>query len=153
MRIVSSHWHNRVREDQHAKALQELCEATLDDESLVLEARATRAVREEIRRRLLDRGWSDEARIASGTELTVFSRKGPLSFQIQLGNISRAAYDLLKLQYLFSARLSACGAYVLPMKERAIELGSNIACYERVKNELDLFSSIINIPLLVIGIE
>lgn len=47
-------------------------------------------------------------RLAQNTGIKVFAEKDSVAFQLQTGNISRAPYDRLKLQYLYvNARIIA----------------------------------------------
>ena len=79
--------------------------------------------------------------------------KDDLAFQLQTGNMSRAPYDLLKLQYLFQSGKIEAAALALPTKEAAKEIGDNIANAERVIKELQLFDRVITVPILVVAFE
>lgn len=114
---------------------------------------ATTAIRAHVRKQFDDQGWSAEVGIDPNYDLTVYSMKGDLAFQIQTGNISRAFYDLLKLQYLFAAKKINAAALAVPSHEAATTLGSNLASYERLYKELQLFSRVISVPLLLISFE
>jgi hypothetical protein len=114
---------------------------------------STALIRSHIRTQFDNEGWSGEVRIDSNFDLTVFSMKDDLAFQVQTGNISRAMYDLLKIQYLYSAeKIEAC-ALAVPSALAAQKLGSNIANFTRVMNELILFDRVISVPLLLISFE
>lgn len=110
-------------------------------------------IREYTRQQLVSNGWSGEITINNEYELTVFSKRADLAFQIQTGNASRAPYDLLKLQYMFVERSIAAGVLALPTRNAARILGDNIASFERVAGELALFSRIITVPLLLFAFE
>jgi hypothetical protein len=97
-------------------------------------------------------GWSDEIIVSADAKISITSRKGDFALCFQTGNMSRFYADLLKLEYLFKESSIKAAMYVLPMKALASEWGDNIANYERLTNELRIFSKIINTPLLVIGI-
>ena len=114
---------------------------------------STATIRAHIRNQFDNDGWTGEVRIDPAFDLTVFSIKQDLAFQIQTGNISRAMYDLLKIQYLYSAgKIEACALAVLSASA-AQRLGSNIANFTRVMNELILFDRVISVPLLLISFE
>lgn len=102
---------------------------------------------------LLRHGWSGETKIAAGTDLTVTSMKQSVALALQTGNMSRFYADLLKLQYLYIQNRAEGALYLLPTKEAAKSLGSNIANFERLVEELKMFRHIVTIPILVIGIE
>ena len=71
----------------------------------------------------------------------------------QTGNMSRFYADLLKIQYVFEKRKAKVAIYIIPSKEAAKIMGSNIANFERFTFELNLFKEIITIPTIVIGIN
>lgn len=114
---------------------------------------STNLIRSHIRSQFEEQGWSGEIRIDANYDLTVFSMKGDLAFQVQTGNISRAFYDLIKLQYLYSIEKIEAAALAVPSQLAAQRIGSNIASFNRIMNELALFSRIITIPLLLISFE
>jgi hypothetical protein len=118
-----------------------------------VEPRGGALIREYTRQQLLLKGWSGEVTINNEYDLTVFSKKDDLAFQIQTGNASRAPYDLLKLQYLYAERSIAAAVLALPTKAAAKVLGDNIASFDRVHGELDLFDRIITVPILLLGFE
>lgn len=114
---------------------------------------STALIRSHIRTQLDNEGWSGEVRIDSDFDLTVFSMKDDLAFQVQTGNISRAMYDLLKMQFLYSVgKIEAC-ALAIPSALAAQRINSNVAGFTRVMNELALFDRIITVPLLLISFE
>jgi len=67
--------------------------------------------------------------------------------------MSRAPYDLLKLQYLFQSERIEAAALALPTKKAAKIIGDNIANAERVIKELELFDRVITVPILVVVFE
>ena len=85
--------------------------------------------------------------------LTVFAMKDDLAFQLQTGNMSRAPYDLLKLEYLFRSNRIEAAALALPTKEAAGIIGDNIANADRVCRELKLFDRVITVPIVVVAFE
>ncbi len=66
--------------------------------------------------------------------------------------MSRFYADLLKLEYLFKKGKLKGAYYILPSKQTAGILGSNIANFDRFTNELQVFSDVITIPIKVLGI-
>jgi hypothetical protein len=113
----------------------------------------TSDVRNHVRSELVKEGWATNVKIAPEYDLTVFATRDDLGFHLQMGNMSRAPYDLLKLQYLFQAGKIETAALALPTKSAAERIGSNIANAERVCNELQLFDRIITVPILVVAFE
>jgi len=120
---------------------------------LPIERGASRKIRRHIRDQTTAAGWSSEARIAPRYQLEVFALKGDLALQLQTGNMSRAAYDLLKLQYLYRARRISGAALALPTKQASAKLGSNVANADRIRSELHLFEDVITAPILIIAFD
>jgi hypothetical protein len=111
----------------------------------------TAEIREHVRGEFERDGWAMNVKIDQSLGLSVFAMKDDLAFHLQTGNISRAAYDLLKLQYLYHSERIEASALALPTKEKAQDLGSNIANAERVTRELQLFNRVITVPIVVIA--
>jgi hypothetical protein len=120
---------------------------------LNVEPRGGALIREYTRQQLVLQGWSGEITINNEYDLTVFSKKADLAFQVQTGNASRAPYDLLKLQYLYAEQQIAAAILALPTRVAAKILGDNIASFERVAGELALFDRIITVPILLLAFE
>ena len=118
-----------------------------------LEPRCTPEIRKHVETELLNEGWALNVDIDQKHGLKVFAMKEDLAFQLQTGNMSRAPYDLLKLQYLFQSKKIQAAALALPTKAAAKIIGDNIANAERVIKELELFDRVILVPILVIAFE
>lgn len=114
---------------------------------------STTAIRDHVKTELAAEGWPFDVKIDQSYDLTVFGVKDDLSFHLQTGNASRAPYDLLKLQHLWSVRRIEAAALALPTKQAAASIGSNIASFERIMNELRLFDRTITVPIFLIGFE
>lgn len=115
--------------------------------------KATKRVHEHFRECLTLSGWPGPVKIAVESNATVFSLKSDLLFQIQLGNISRCAYDLLKIQYMYQSGKINAAALVVPTNSAAKQLSTNITDSHRVWNELKIFNRVLTIPLLLLAIE
>ncbi len=113
----------------------------------------TAGIRRHLQEELTSSGWAHSVRIDPNFDLTVTGRYRDLAFQIQTGNISRAMYDLLKLQYLYTQGKIEAAALAVPTKAASDTINSNVANVERVWGEVRLFDRIITFPLLVIGFE
>ncbi|MGF9911561.1 BglII/BstYI family type II restriction endonuclease [Paenibacillus ehimensis] len=98
-------------------------------------------------------GWSDKTKIDSGNDITITSMKGNVGLCLQTGNVSRFYADILKLQSLYIKDKAASAIYILPTKNASLKMGSNIAYFERLVEELNLYKHIITIPIMIIGIE
>ena len=110
-----------------------------------------------IRRHVLDEfekeGWALNVPLDNEHGLKVLALRGDLAFQLQTGNMSRAPYDLLKLQYLYQAGRIEAAALALPTKSAAKAIGDNIANAERIIDEMGLFDRVITVPILVVAFE
>lgn len=113
----------------------------------------TSNIRAHIRNQLDKEGWSGEVKIDPAFDLTIFSMKDDLAFQVQTGNVSRGVYDLIKIQYLYSAGKIEAAAMAVPSMTAAQKIGSNVVNFNRLMNELKLFDRVISIPLLLISFE
>lgn len=110
-------------------------------------------VREEIRERLLKRGWSSVVRVSPLSKMTISARMGRVGLCIQTGNISRYYADLLKLQTLYLDKSIDSGILVVPTKRESRKLGANLANFSRITEELKVFNKSISVPLTIIGFE
>ncbi len=121
--------------------------------AIKIEPRCTAAVRAHVESEFLNEGWALQVNLDQGLGLKVFAEKDDLAFQLQTGNMSRAPYDLLKLQYLFQSGRIEAAAIALPSQDAAKAIGDNIAYAQRVIRELGLFDRVITVPILVVAFE
>ncbi|MFH2135704.1 MAG: BglII/BstYI family type II restriction endonuclease [Pseudomonadota bacterium] len=110
-------------------------------------------IRQHISREFQAEGWAEDVKIDQELNLTIFALKNDLAFQLQTGNISRAPYDLLKLQYLHQSKKIEAAALAMPTKQAAAKIGSNVANAERISKELLVFDRVITVPILLIAFE
>ena len=108
--------------------------------------------RKAILQQLFRKGWSDKVKIDPTASISITSIKGNLGLCLQFGNMGRFYSDLLKLQHLFVRGRIRAAVYILPEAAYAKELGSNLANYNRLTNELSIFRSTITTPILVFGV-
>jgi hypothetical protein len=118
-----------------------------------VQARCTGQIRDHLQEELTRSGWTQAVRIDPNYDLTVTGRYRDLAFQVQTGNISRAMYDLLKLQFLYLQGKIEAAALAVPTRDAAARIASNVASVERVWSEVQLFDRIITFPLLVVSFE
>ncbi|OXE35694.1 MAG: restriction endonuclease [Phenylobacterium zucineum] len=121
--------------------------------NIAIEPGCTGQIRNHLRDELTNAGWSYNVRIDPRFDLTVTGMSHDLAFQIQTGNISRAMYDLLKLQYLWTQKKIEAAALAVPTKDAAAIIGSNVSQVDRVWGELQMFDRIVTMPLLVVAFE
>lgn len=154
MNFVEGYSHRHGKIEWEKRELDEWITDVFNAPAIALEAHATNAIRAHVRSELTNQGWSDEVAIAPNfTSVTIFSQKDDLAIQIQTGNVSRVFYDLLKLQYLFTRNKIEAAALAVPTKGGAQKLGSNIANFERLCGELQLYDRVVTVPILVIAFE
>lgn len=120
---------------------------------IAIERGCTGRIRAHLHEELSNAGWSYNVRIDPNFDLTVTGIYRDLAFQVQTGNISRAMYDLLKLQYLWTQGKIEGAALAVPTKIAADIIGSNIANVDRLWGEVRLFDRIVTVPLLLISFE
>ena len=133
--------------------LKEWLTDVFEEPSIAIGKRCTGAIREHVEKEFLNDGWAMDVRLDSESMIKVFSLKDDLAFQLQTGNMSRAPYDLLKLEYLYKSGRIEAGALALPTREAAKKIGDNIASAERVIRELKLFDRVITVPIIVVAFE
>ena len=108
-------------------------------------------IRDEIVSGLDVLGWSGEYRLDVTSKITISSYHNEIGLCLQTGNVSRIYADLLKLQALYLKGNIKAGIIVLPQKELAVRLASNMANYERLVGELSIFNQVISMPLVIVG--
>lgn len=113
----------------------------------------TPAIRQHVSNEFLKEGWALNVPLDNDRGLKVFALRGDLAFQLQTGNMSRAPYDLLKLQYLFLEKRIEAAALALPTKSAAKAIGDNVANAERIIEEMRLFDRVITVPILVVAFD
>lgn len=113
----------------------------------------TGLIRSHLRDELTNAGWSYNVRVDPNFDLTVTGIHRDTAFQIQTGNISRAIYDLVKLQYLYTQKRIEVAALAVPTKAAADIIASNVSNVDRLWGEIQLFDRIITLPLVLISFE
>ncbi len=111
------------------------------------------AVRSHVELELAKNGWALNAPVDKDFKLVITARKSQLGFQIQTGNISRAMYDLLKLQTMYLNRVIEAACLAVPSGSAAGILGGNLANGNRLSDELKLFSRHVTVPLVLLAFE
>ncbi|MFA4133862.1 MULTISPECIES: BglII/BstYI family type II restriction endonuclease [unclassified Brevibacillus] len=102
---------------------------------------------------LIELGWSDQVKVDKESNITITSMKNNVGLCLQLANMARFYADILKLEVLHQKDKAISAIYILPCKEAASKLGSNIVQFDRFTEELKIFKHIITIPIAVIGLE
>lgn len=145
--------HHNAGAEWERRELKEWLTDVFEAPAVKIEPRCTPQIRRHVEGELLNEGWALNVNLDQAHGLSVFAMQDDLAFQLQTGNMSRAPYDLLKLQYLFQSQRIEAAALALPTKEAAKTIGDNIANAERVIKELQLFDRVITVPILVVAFE
>ncbi len=153
MRFVASHSHNNGVTVWQNKELYEWITNIFNAPSIEVGPRSTLNIRQHTKLELEKEGWAFNVRVDAAVELTVFSRRGELVIQLQTGNISRYAYDIIKIQHLYTKNEIEAAALAIPIKDAAKLMGSNIANAERIWNELQVFKRVITAPIMIVAFE
>lgn len=153
MRFVEAYSHHNGQEAWHSRDIFEWLTDIFEAPQIKIKAGSTIDIRDYIKKELEREGWGLNVRVDPEADLTVFARKSDLVIQLQTGNISRYAYDLLKIQHLYSKKEIEAAALAIPTRKTAQIIGSNIVNADRICNELNIFDRVITVPLLVIAFE
>ncbi len=153
MRIDHAYDHHNAVADWERRDQYEWLSDVFEAPGVRLREGCTSDIRDHVRSEFEKEGWAINVKIDQGLGLSVFAMKDDLAFHLQTGNISRAAYDLLKLQHLYQSGRIEAAALALPTRECASLLGSNIANADRITKELELFDRIVTVPIVVIAFQ
>jgi hypothetical protein len=153
MKLAFTHEHHNASVVWSKRDLLDWVTDVFEVPSIALQPRCTPAIRRHVTNEFQSEGWAMDVRIDQELGLKVFAMKDDLGFQLQTGNMSRAPYDLLKLQYLFLSGKIEGAALAVPTKNGADKIGDNIANAERICRELILFDRVITVPILLIAFE
>jgi hypothetical protein len=125
----------------------------IDSVNLPIVSGSSKQIREQILAGLRKRGWSSEIKLSSTSKISITAMNRRYALCLQTGNMGRFYADLLKLQYLFNKGSVDSAIYIVPSKQIARIIGSNVANFERLVDELKLFEKIITIPTVIIGLN
>jgi hypothetical protein len=98
-------------------------------------------------------GWSYRVHVARNLRVSITGVNNKVGVGLQLGNMAMFYADLLKLQVAYENKLIESAIYVLPTKNAAKRMGSNIANFERLISELPHYARVITLPIYIIGVE
>lgn len=96
--------------------------------------------------------WDHNKSLTDRLNLRYDYRKNNIQVETQFGNVARYYTDIIKLEAAFQEGIIDYGILILPTKERAEIIGSNIAYYKRAVKELKELRDIISCPIVVYGI-
>lgn len=153
MKLAFTYVHHNGDTEWQKRELYDWVTDIFEAPAIRVAQRCTGDIRQHVSREFQGEGWAEDVKIDQELNLTIFALKDDLAFQLQTGNISRAPYDLLKLQHLHQSKKIEAAALAMPTKSAASKIGSNIANAERVAKELAVFDRVITIPILLIAFE
>jgi hypothetical protein len=153
MKLAFTYVHHNGDAEWQKRELYDWITDIFEAPAIKVAQRCTGDIRQHVSREFQGEGWAEDVKIDQELNLTIFALKDDLAFQLQTGNISRAPYDLLKLQHLHQSKKIEAAALAMPTKSAASKIGSNIANAERVSKELVVFDRVITVPILLIAFE
>jgi hypothetical protein len=153
MKLAFTYVHHNGDTEWQKRELYDWITDIFEAPAIKVAQRCTGDIRQHVSREFQGEGWAEDVKIDQELNLTIFALKDDLAFQLQTGNISRAPYDLLKLQHLHQSKKIEAAALAMPTKAAASKIGSNIANAERVAKELAVFDRVITVPILLIAVE
>lgn len=153
MKLEFVHDHHHAVSGWQERDLYDWVTDIFEAPAIKLKPACTNEIRSHISTEFEKEGWALNVKIDQELNNTIFAMKDELAFQIQTGNMSRAPYDLLKLQYLFQSKKIGAAAFALPTKLAASKIGSNVAYFERICKELTVFDRVITVPILLIAFQ
>jgi hypothetical protein len=155
MQVAQTYQSNRALELLRERMILGQIESALNRPGIRLERGITPVLKEEIEDELESHGWARRMRIDVDfhAHINAFHTSG-VALQVQMGNVARAFYDLMKLQRLREIQKADVGVLVVPMRVSALKIGSNLASFERLSEEHEMmFREQISIPLVIFGIS
>jgi hypothetical protein len=153
MRLDHIYDHHNAVAQWAARDLQDWLTDVFEAPAIKLQEGCTTEIRDHVRREFEKEGWAMNVKIDPDLGLSVFAMKGDLAFHLQTGNVSRAAYDLLKLQHVYNSGKIEAASLAVPTKHAAEALGSNVANADRITKELQLFSRVISVPIVLVAFK
>ena len=153
MHVVDEYSHRYAREVLKEKRLDREVRSLVDVREIGMARGSTRAINDAVERRLSDKGWALDPRVHANFRLDINGLKNRIGLTVQTGNITRAFYDLMKFEVMHKNDRIEGAVLIVPTAGASRALGSNIANFTRVTNELGLFQHIITVPCLVLGID
>lgn len=105
------------------------------------------------REELKQRGWDHKGKVIPELSIRYEFRKENLGVETQFSNVARFYSDIFKLQLSFDRGLIDGGVLILPTKQHANQIGSNLANFERAKEELVESKPLYSVPVWLVGVK
>lgn len=153
MQTAQTHSHRRAEEELTDKGLLAEVLGLANAPLLGVAPGMAPQIKSHFEARWTELGWANEPTVDPQHNLTINAMKQRVGLTVQTGNVARAFYDLLKFQAMYFHGRVDVAVLMLPTAAGASTLGSNIANFARVTDELGLFFHIVTVPLLVVSFE
>lgn len=122
-------------------------------EKMDIETKSGKAFNEYFKEKLREREWNHRGKVISPLPIKYGFRKNKIEIETQFGNVARYYSDVFKLQLSFDREKIEGGVLILPTKLLANQIGSNIASFERAKEELRVSRPLYSVPIWLIGVK
>jgi len=133
---------------EHAEIVFEELSDVLNSMESDFETNST-AFRTEFKEKIILKGFSNAYRINIHHSISITSIKKNVGVCLQLGNIARVFYDLLKISYSYTHNNEFQFIIICPL-----DPNGNRAYYKRAVSEIkDLYSTYLSVPIRIIGIS
>src|ERR1700722_3326013 len=153
MKLKGTHDHHNAVAEWQRRYLHEWLTDVFEAPAVIIQRYCTPAIHAHVEKEFANDGWALDVHLDQKHQLAITALKGDLAFQLQTGNMSRAPYDLLKLQYLFQEHKIQAAALAVPTHSAAKIIGENIANADRICRELKLFDRVITVPISVVAFD
>ncbi|MED4856266.1 BglII/BstYI family type II restriction endonuclease [Bacillus atrophaeus] len=153
MKVYEEYSHNHADVILKEKGIYDEIFQLIDEPNIGMAKKAAPFIKQHVKDELAVHEWVLEPSVNVAFNLSVNAMKDSTGLMVQTGNITRAFYDLLKFQVMKDNNRIDVGVLIVPTAGAAKALGSNIANFTRVTNEIILFSRILNVPCLILGID
>jgi len=99
------------------------------------------------------KGWIKKVKIDPRSNLTIQYLDSNTAIMYYFSNKARCFLDFIKIQHLFNSKKIHRAVYVVFRNVAAVKVASNLATYEKICNDLEIFNKIFTCPILLIGIS
>ena len=131
--------------------LSKLTDGLVDAECILAQASLTE-LRQRVEDILAQAGFSGQVAIDNTSGISITGMRETVGVCFQTGNVARMYADLLKLQVLFVRGTISSAVFLVLLKRTGTVFGSNLASWERLTKELNIFEDVITVPMIVVGI-
>lgn len=152
MRICNIYSHKAGTEILNIKGSANELTAAIETCPVKFQKGAPARIKKHISDNLTSNQWVDNVTVGN-SRLTINFLKEEIGVCFQIGNVARTYADILKLNHLGNKGIIDVGIIVVPHEVESRSLGTNYANFDRLQKEIQLFSSEINTPMVVIGIS